>query len=461
MTKDLDSLKVTFTEDEKLLDASNYSLWAYKVEQVLRKKKLWRIVCGILISIIPMKTATSTTTGATPPAVATAPDTETAAVDITGADSTANEAPPASVTTSATSAAPASSGVAISTSSPTVLYLTQEEYDEKIDDIAVIFMNTCHTSILPDLQMYRNEPSVLWVVLKDRYETSSLQRKVELKTSLYTIKYTEGEPMDDFIKRISKIVMDLGRIQERLTDSELIEAALRGLPISWNSWLSSYSLIVADRKDIKYSSLVQALLTEYRRRKQMTDNEVQSSMLAAAPAPRINTVPNLTLPRMQQNTGWRGRGGRRGRGAGGGRYNAAGRPVPTCNYCNKRGHQEQQCFIKLAATDLQSLTTNQIREVQEHIRVTREANNAREANRAEAVHPPDAAETNAEGEPSAMTMEALLSEIDIPSQLPSPWILDSGASTHISKEKGQFTSLKNDGSVSHVLTANGTKMPTS
>lgn len=67
---------------------------------------------------------------------------------------------------------------------------------------------------------------------------------------------------------------------------------------------------------------------------------------------------------------------------------------------------------------------------------------------------------------SALTIEAMLNEFEIvekPVKTPSnqSWVLDSGATSHISNDRESFSELKPELSATNVLTASGTKMPTS
>lgn len=63
---------------------------------------------------------------------------------------------------------------------------------------------------------------MLWATLKKKYESSALQRKLDLKTALVELRFTEGDSMEDYLKKIEYHVMELGLIGEEFPKKELI-----------------------------------------------------------------------------------------------------------------------------------------------------------------------------------------------------------------------------------------------
>lgn len=325
--------------------------------------------------------------------------------------------------------------------------LTLPDIQKHKDRVIIIITKTVHSSIFPIVSRLCNDPSKLWVTLKKKYESSTLQRKLNLKTSLIELKMHDGTSIEDYLKKVDHHVMDLGSIGEEIPDKELIQIVLRNLPKSWSSFKSIYGVLYSKEKDSTFADLEEHFQAEEMCRKPRLEAEEHS--LAATRWQR-NDFSNRT----------RGRGGR----GHGGRSRGAGRGE-LCNYCGKRGHWESDCYIKSIEHEVKAMSPAQLRDMQLKARELK--NPTQKSFLADHGDIGDSRSDRGDNGDSklALSIEALLSEFELVEK-PIPqnntqWILYSGATSHISKDKEYFLELSSQSPVTNVITPSGTKMPAS
>lgn len=102
---------------------------------------------------------------------------------------------------------------------PTLIISKIQKHKERV---IVIITKTVTASIFPVVSRLHSDPFMLWATLKKKYESSALQRKLDLKTALVELRFTEGDSMEDYLKKIEYHVMELGLIGEEFPKKELI-----------------------------------------------------------------------------------------------------------------------------------------------------------------------------------------------------------------------------------------------
>lgn len=117
------------------------------------------------------------------------------------------------------------------------------DLQEKYEWVIIIFTATSAPSMIPTIKRLRDHPVELWITLQKKYQASTIQRKLDLRSELWLLSYSDGDSMEDYLKKIEKLIMDLGSIGEEVPDKELIQIVLRNLPDSWFSFLSVYGLM--------------------------------------------------------------------------------------------------------------------------------------------------------------------------------------------------------------------------
>lgn len=174
MASSADITKIAFADGDKLLGASNYMVWAFLLENILREKELWELVQPDILQPQP-----STSSGTT-------------AAPSTSSGTTATSSSTAPTTAAATS----TTTIGQSTSSATTT--TQSSFTQKDKDrVIIIICKTVSSTIIPTVMRLRAAPDQLWISLKKRYKPAALQRRLDLKKALLDFKMNEGSSVQD------------------------------------------------------------------------------------------------------------------------------------------------------------------------------------------------------------------------------------------------------------------------
>ncbi|CAM6116227.1 unnamed protein product [Calypogeia fissa] len=396
-SNNLDLTKISFTEDDKLKGKSNYAVWAFLVEQVLRERDLWDLVD-------PQKT-------------------QNAAAASTSSDSS-------------------------NTGTPDSQGGDQAQINvldsKKRQKIVSVIASTVTRLIIPTVQRLASDPAKLWLTLKRKYQPSALQRKLDLKSELNNMKMEESSSVEDYLRNVERVRVDLAGVGVEIPDDELIEIVMGNLPESYSTFVSGFGQSHAKDSDLLFTDLEEALLTEELRRKHRASrhSSVEESLVSIGtnqkfnsrqPAPSRQNQPRQQPRRQQQQTGGR----------------------PYCNFCNKLGHREETCFVKQANQDIKTLNVSQLRSLTQAIQDLKNG----ESNLVEGNDIGDSDghdEDMLQDGQSALTVEALLSEH---APMAQSWIMDSGA-THITNSKSLLENISSS-KIRGIVTASGSVMPTS
>jgi hypothetical protein len=91
-----------------------------------------------------------------------------------------------------------------------------------------------------------------WKALKGLYETSNANRILFLKTKLLSIKMESNESISNFVSRIKDLSDKLGDISEKVSSSDLVTIALKGLVQDYKVLIST--LLARQRKAERYDT---------------------------------------------------------------------------------------------------------------------------------------------------------------------------------------------------------------
>lgn len=78
-----------------------------------------------------------------------------------------------------------------------------------------------------------------WETLKGLYETTNANRILLLKTKLLSIKMEANESINNFVSRIKDLSDKLGDIGEKVSSSDLVTIALKGLVQQYKVFISA------------------------------------------------------------------------------------------------------------------------------------------------------------------------------------------------------------------------------
>jgi hypothetical protein len=154
----------------KLEGVSNYTLWAFKIKQILLREKLWHIVSPDGAASLG-DTGTSNNTTSREPLVIRR-SSSTGSLSGQNAASTGQSAPLASQPVAPTENTP---------TAPT--RNAADLQDQKYRAFALLTLSV-KDSILPRILML-TEPADVWNVLRNLFESNSTSRRLMLKQKLY------------------------------------------------------------------------------------------------------------------------------------------------------------------------------------------------------------------------------------------------------------------------------------
>jgi len=82
-------------------------------------------------------------------------------------------------------------------------------------------------------------PFAMWKALMDLFQNSSDHRKLALKDKLRKIKMEKGDTIRKYLTKFIQCCDELGSVGVTLSDDELVDLVLLGLPKRWHSYQDS------------------------------------------------------------------------------------------------------------------------------------------------------------------------------------------------------------------------------
>ena len=289
---------------------------------------------------------------------------------------------------------------------------------------------------LPTLERFESAGAA-WTHLEETYQAKSNARKLQLRKELTHLKMTTAEPLTKYVARAQDIRAQLRAAGHEVGDQELAWSVLAGLPTEYDTVVTV--LETASDKDLTLEDILPKLLQVEQRRQQ--SNSSPGLALAATPG---RGHYNHRPPHNHQGKQFSGR-----RPAGRGQPSSWGQQLGPCYYCGKNGHTIAGCETRLR----EQAARGQQRPQQQHRQQHRQQYSQRQQGQQspnQSSHRQYSAIAltahSASGNPSATSSGlpiglssstgpaySSMSAAATGSSTPEPtnWILDSGASRHI------------------------------
>jgi hypothetical protein len=243
----MDVCKINFSESDKLVDASNYLLWAYHVETIFKLLNLWETVSPPSVSV---NLNPDLDLDEPPPAGVVVQEQPPPPED----DADVNVVEPAQVV--------------IAPERPAAL--TASAVKKAKEKSMAILIYTVHRSILPLIKSIGENPAKVWSRLKTCFQSRAEQQKMDLMHDLQDIKMVAGTTVEQFLLLIDSIVQQLAAMDELVTDRQLVHIVLKGLPSNsphWVSFKATFGTIMLNDKTLTLADLetqLQALRQIYK-----------------------------------------------------------------------------------------------------------------------------------------------------------------------------------------------------
>ena len=256
------------------------------------------------------------------------------------------------------------------------------------------------SSISPSVMTYvegTKDPAEMWTILEGRYKPKSNVTLRQLQRQFNTTKMTDDDgDMEKHLQKVEHLKRQIEEQGEKISDSSYVSVLLNCAPPRYDVQIS----ILEAQDDVTSTIIINRLLEEYRK------------FLAGK--------PEETKMAMLTNQGRRAnqKGGKK---SGNGKTSSSSRFDGKCNHCNKRGHKEDQCWVK---------------------------------------HPelrPEKSRNEGKNETPKYAMMATAMGPAVPKRQSGPhvWYTDSGASDHFSPHRDLFTTFRKLEEPIYIETAEG------
>src|SRR5579859_7696003 len=232
------------------------------------------------------------------------------------------------------------------------------------------------STISPSVMTYvegTKDPAEMWTILEGRYKPKSSVTLRQLQRQFNTMKMVDDDgDMEKHLQKVERLKRQIEEQGETISNSNYVSVLLNCAPPRYDVQIS----ILEAQDDVTSSIIINRLLEEYRKFLIIKPEEKRMALLT------------------NQRKGANQKG-------------KSKRQTPTkfdgdCNHCNKRGHKENQCWIK---------------------------------------HPELKPEKGRKDERTERPKYALMATSPKRQSGPHIWFTDSGASDHFSPHKDLFTTL--------------------
>lgn len=285
--------------------------------------------------------------------------------------------------------------------------------------------------------MHLTDPLQIWNTLKKMYDVQSPSRRLALKERFYSLRMTEGKTVDSHLQDTNSIISQLASLGVVIEDEDLVDQMLASLPRSW----ATFKAIQKGRdRSPSYSELQGLMLHEESSQILDRSQESEDVMYLQGKGDRYYRPPHH---RDQQGRGAAptNRGGRAGRG---GRGRGRSSTTRVCRKCGKPGHLEADCDITKVERQIRDLQTQLSR-----LKATDSAYLSVDDG------PADDEEDIEDPDDSQASLNACIAAFASDEE---PWFLDSGASSHVTRNASLMTN-PTESSVSSIRTAVGQVLP--
>ena len=302
--------------------------------------------------------------------------------------------------TSPTTSAPRSSEQAAAAATATEEYETKlESWTKKAKKARKMIISTISPSVMTYVEGTR-DPAEMWKVLEGRYKPKTRVTLRQLQRQFNTIKMADDDgDMEKHLQKVERLKRQIEEQGEQISDSSYVSVLLNCAPARYDVQIS----ILEAQDDVTSTTIINRLLEEYRKFLAEKPEETRMAMLT----------------------------NRKGTNQKGGK-SKSGRNPPSlkfdgnCNHCSKKGHKEDQCWIK-------------------HPELKPERSRADERN-----------------EKPKYALMATITSATVPKRQSGPhvWFTDSGASDHFSPYRDLFETFHELEEYIYIETAEGTAVGT-
>src|SRR5271169_5018655 len=269
-----------------------------------------------------------------------------------------------------------------------------EAWNKKVKRARKLIISTVSPSVMTYVEGTK-DPAEMWKILEDRYRPKTMVTLRQLQRQFNTIKMIEDDgDMEKHLQKIERLKRQIEEQGETISDSNYISVLLNCAPPRYDIQIS----ILEAQDSATPAIIVNRLLEEYRK---FLAVKAEKTMMALLTNHGKSTNQKAGKSKNEKRS-----------------FKFDGR----CNHCSKRGHKEDQCWIK---------------------------------------HPglqPEKGRKDEKKEKPRYSMMATTAGPESPKRQSNPhvWFTDSGASDHFSPHRNLFTTFRKLEKPVVIETAEGT-----
>ena len=112
----------------------------------------------------------------------------------------------------------------------------------------IIIAESIKDHLIPQVSSKKN-PKEMYDALSRMFDGRNINRKMNLRAQLKSIKMSHGESIQDYFSRVSQIKEQLEAIGDNLDEDEMVMTALNGLTRPWESFIQ---MMCARKESMKF-----------------------------------------------------------------------------------------------------------------------------------------------------------------------------------------------------------------
>jgi hypothetical protein len=177
------------------------------------------------------------------------------------------------------------------------------------------------------LPLYRtcDTASAAWTALESAYKAKATARKMQLRRDLTSLRKEPPEPITKYLARARTLKLELEATGDTITESEVVMAALAGLPHDYDMLVAIMEM--GDAADLTLDKILPKLLIVEQKLKKTEAPDTKAYLLRSPAPPRADSG---TAGRSTQAPGPR----------------TSTSETRECFYCKKKGHIARDCRKK-------------------------------------------------------------------------------------------------------------------
>jgi hypothetical protein len=192
---------------------------------------------------------------------------------------------------------------------------TLEAWTKKAKKARKMIISTISPSVMTYVEGTK-DPAEMWTILEGRYKPKTRVTLRQLQRQFNTMKMTDDDgDMEKHLQKVEQLKRQIEEQGEQISDSSYVSVLLNCAPPRYDVQIS----ILEAQDDVTSTIIINRLLEEYRKFLITKPEEKRMAM------------------RADQHKGGKSKSGRN---------SSSTKFDGKCNHCGKRGHKEDQCWIK-------------------------------------------------------------------------------------------------------------------